>query len=74
MNADAAQELPVIIPLIVAADIADDIRIDRRQLRIDVDPSVLDTGEKPPGFVLVQGVIELDDGIEGRRGKRGFRY
>ena len=64
LHADAAGELPVVRPLIVGADIADTIRMDLRQRRIDIDPGVLEAGEKPLGLILVQRVVELDDIVE----------
>jgi hypothetical protein len=47
LNAGAARQFPVVGPLIVAADIADGIRIDLRQRRVDADGYVLDAGEQP---------------------------
>jgi hypothetical protein len=45
LNAGTTGELPVVVPLIVSTDIADNIGIDRRQRRIDGNRGVLDTGE-----------------------------
>jgi hypothetical protein len=58
----------------VAADIADDIGVDRDETGIHRSRGVLHAGQQPPGFVRVQGVVELKDGIERRRGQRGVRH
>jgi hypothetical protein len=57
LNAGAATQLPVVGPLIVAADIADDIRIDLRQGGVDADGDVLDASKQALSLVLVQSVI-----------------
>jgi hypothetical protein len=41
LNPDPAGEFPVVVPLIISADIADDIRIDRRERRVYGDSCVL---------------------------------
>src|SRR3954464_172324 len=45
LDADAARELPVIVALIIGADIADDIAIDRGERRVDRNSCVLHTCE-----------------------------
>ena len=41
---------------------------------VDVNPCVLGAGEQAPSLVLVQRVIELDDGVERRRGEWRVRH
>ena len=59
-----------LFPLIVAADISDDIRIYRHDRGVNGNPGVLDTGQQPPGLIRIQGIIEFENRSECRRGQR----
>jgi hypothetical protein len=74
LNTGTAGEFPVVVPLIVSTDIADDIGIDRRQRRIDSNPGVLNTREPAFRLVLVQRVIKFQDRVQRRRGEGRVGY
>ena len=62
LNSDAAGELPVVVPLMVAADIADNVGVDRDESGIHGSRGVLHAGQHPPGFIHVPGVADLGAG------------
>ncbi len=70
LHAEAAGQLPVVVPLIVAADIAHVAGLHFREHGIDDDPCVLHAGEQSPRFVRVQRVAGLEDRVVGGRGQR----
>ena len=70
LHAKAAGELPVIVPLIIAADIAHDIGVDAGERAIDEDPAVLHSREQPSRLIRIQCVVRFEDRVVGRRGQR----
>ena len=73
LHAGAAGEFPVARPLIVAADIADDVWMDSGERGRHLDAGILDTRQHAPRGVRVEGVVELENVVEGRRPGRPVR-
>ena len=73
LHAEAAGELPIVVPLIVAADITHDVGLDFGKHRIDENLCVLHAGQQPPRFIVVERVDGLKDRVVAGGGQGSCR-